>query len=206
MSSDLHTHKIRGGREIVSASEIVAKYTSLEYHPWNIPADFNGLPASFYSNLPGAVAIGECGLDRVRSSAPIQVQMCAFEQICAVAEKEHKFLIIHSVRCDSEIFSVLKNFKVSVLFHGFNHAPRRLEMLLEKGAFVSLAPLAWRRSALGEYLKKCDFSKIGFESDTSESDIKDLISDATETLQRDDIGRCNDAIFDLIVGNGTQKR
>ena len=205
MASDLHTHIFRGAREIVSASQIISPYTSLEYHPWQVPENFSSLPEKFCRDAEKAVALGECGLDRLRGAA-LPVQMRAFEQVCAIAEKEDKFLIIHCVRCDAEIFSILKNFQLNVLFHGFNHAPKRLEFLLEQGAYVSLAPDAWHHEKLAGYLKTCDFSRIGFETDDRDLDIAALIADAEKTLSRDDICASNDAIFDRIVGAGLQKR
>ncbi len=186
MAADCHTHRVSGGRELVSASDLAAPLTSLEFHPWYVAENFTQLPASFLENAPFAAALGECGIDHLRG-ASAAVQMRAFESVAEAAEKLKKPLVIHSVRGDNEIFAVLKNFSGKVLFHGFCHSVRRLDMLLEKGFFVSLAPYAWRKKELADRLKSDDFCRIGFETDDTNFLIDAVVADAARELDLPDL-------------------
>ncbi len=125
--------------------------------------------------------------------------MRAFECVVEVAEKLHKPLVIHSVRCDSEIGALLKHVSCKVLIHGFSHAPRRLDALLEQGFFVSLAPYAWQKKEVAEYLKKNDFSRIGFETDDTGLAIDSLVGAAARELEIPDLDARSVAVLEAFL-------
>lgn len=200
MAANCHTHQSQGGRELVSAAALVAPLTSLEFHPWNVTENFTQLPRFFLENAPRAAALGECGIDHLRG-APFAVQMRALEAIAELAETLKKPLVIHSVRGDNEVFAVLKNFSGNVLFHGFCHAVRRLDALLEKGYFVSLAPYAWRKKELASRLKNDDFNRIGFETDDTGLSIDAVVADAVRELDRPGLDAHSGAVLTAFLEN-----
>ncbi|MCQ2378294.1 MAG: TatD family hydrolase [Victivallaceae bacterium] len=199
MAADCHTHIARGGKELLSAEHIIAPCVSLEYHPWRVPGNFTALPPDFIREAPRAAALGECGLDRLRG-APLTVQMRAFEEICLLAETLRKGLVVHAVRCDAEIFAVLAHFSGNVLIHGFCHTPRRLETLLAKGFFVSLAPFAWRRGELSSFLKRTGVERIGFESDDGAVAVGEIVDAAQRELEIPGLDEKSELVFARFLG------
>ncbi len=201
MAGNLHTHSVHAGcRELISSPLPIAGYFSLEYHPWQVPENFCALPEDYLSAAPAAAALGETGLDRLRG-APLKTQLRAFEAVCEVAVQLNKSVIVHAVRCDSELAAVARHYPLRFLVHGFRHSVRRLESLLERGMMISLAPGAWRQNELREYLRRHgDFSRIGFESDTSELPFAEIFREAQQCLEIPGLDAASDSLFDRIVG------
>lgn len=201
MASDLHTHRNTALRALFSSPVVLDRIFSLEYHPWYIVENDGSLPPDFERNARSAAAIGECGLDRLKG-ASLPTQITVFEKICDVAEKQDKTLIVHCVRCESELLQVLKNFKLDrVLIHGFNRSVSALDKLVQKGFMISLAPYFWRKPGVSDALRQMDFDRIGFESDDCPDDFEKIFQDAQQVLQIDDLAEKSDRLFDHIVAN-----
>ena len=85
-------------------------------------------------------------------------------------------MVIHCVRCDSELDTELKNFSGRVLIHGFCGGEKKLAHHLEQGRFVSLAPGAWRK--LAAFLRSGGLYRVGLETDDSSLEIRDIYQQA----------------------------
>ena len=97
-----------------------------------------------------------------------------------MAEEAEKGVVIHAVRCDSELDFDLKNFNGKVLIHGFCGGEKRLRQHLELNRFVSFAPGGWRHCAA--FLRRNGLKNIGLETDDSNLRIEDVYIQAeTET-------------------------
>ena len=201
MTSDLHTHRNTAPRALFSSPVVLDRIFSLEYHPWHIADDICSLPPDFERNAAFAAAVGECGLDSLKG-APLPVQISVFEKICDIAAQQDKTLVVHCVRCESELLQVLKNFKLDrVLIHGFNRNISALDDLLQKGFLISLAPYYWRKPGVAAALRQMDFDRIGFESDDCPDAFEKIFQDARQLLQIDDLAEKNDRLFDYVVAN-----
>lgn len=178
MCFDFHTH-FSGKNALVSApvKPDDCTYWSVEVHPWHLPETFAEPDENFLSGLRDADALGEIGLDRLRGPA-LDVQRKYLAFLLAAAEKASKPVVIHAVRCDSELDGELKNFSGRVLVHGFRGSEAKLLHHLELGRFVSFAPGAWREHC--SLLKCRGLNNIGLETDDSQMNITDIYREAEQ--------------------------
>jgi len=141
---DIHTHKPTADNTIAVESRH-ERFDNLEengiyslgIHPWfisNPPLQLKQL--KYYGSVPGVIAIGECGLDRV-CTADFSLQQQVFRQQILLANEIKKPLIIHCVRAFPETLGLLKEAEVPVIFHGFNKKQAVADMLLQNGYYLS---------------------------------------------------------------------
>ena len=181
MAADLHTHRFKGGDfELVSTGCCEQfKYSSLEFHPWNLPDHFDKLDDSFVLKAEKCSAIGEIGLDRLRGP-DLVTQRKYFDVLLETADTLSKPVVIHSVRCDAELFQALSGFKQNVLIHGFNGGVSKLAKYLESGFFVSFSRLQNREVIT--FLQKNGLRNIGLETDDLDCNIENIALDISFAL------------------------
>ena len=100
-------------------------YFGLGIHPWFIPSSIDEaitkLEQQINHNLinPLFVAIGECGLDKLRPNFPAQVELCLKQVL--LAKKYHLPVILHAVKCHSELITLLNKTQLTHggVIHGF---------------------------------------------------------------------------------------
>ncbi|MBL7814701.1 MAG: TatD family hydrolase [Saprospiraceae bacterium] len=147
---DIHTHLPKVAQGVVSVQNFTQNdlYTeggqnaSVGLHPWfltkeNVEQDFKTL--SKRAMQPNVVAIGECGLDRLRGES-LAFQTQVFEQHIRLAEQVQKPVIIHCVRAFNEVVAVKRrmNPRVPLLIHGFHKNETILQDLLRHGFYISV--------------------------------------------------------------------
>lgn len=183
-AADMHTHSLeKSGWKLVSCrNRNAAEYVSMEFHPWHLPEKFVSLSPDFFAELKQFDALGEIGLDRLKGP-DLTVQRLYLDALLEAAEALYKPVIIHNVRCESEIFSALKGFSFPVLFHGFCGGVRALEKILEAGFFVSFRTIA--NSDVASFLKSNGLDNIGIESDDSGRSIDDIAGEISRILDMD---------------------
>ncbi len=106
---------------------IHSRYTapvSMGIHPWYLDTRHSAedrLKLMDYLADTGAIAaIGECGLDRRKSSFSLEQQKDLFEKQIRIAENFSLPVIIHNVRCLPDVLSLRKKYrKTSWIIHGF---------------------------------------------------------------------------------------
>ncbi len=181
MAADLHTHCPKGAEfELVSTVE-AGGYTfqSLECHPWNLPDRFSDFNADFIAQAAKFSAIGEIGLDRLKGPE-LSVQIRYLDALLEIAESLAKPVVIHSVRCDSELFHALDGFSGNVLIHGFNSGAARLERYLEAGFMVSFSRL--NNKDIIAFLKRNGLKNTGLETDVLDTSIDDIARNTASVL------------------------
>lgn len=116
-------------------------FYSLGIHPWHIhpnqfSADFEKL--KIQSLKKNVISIGECGLDRLCSSA-FTIQKEAFKQHILWANQIAKPLIIHCVKAHAETIQLLNECQntMPVIYHGFHNKWEIAESLLQKNYYLS---------------------------------------------------------------------
>ena len=177
---DFHTHcrvaPAAGTAVLVSAGSLPVEtapeqYWSLELHPWYLPEKFILPDEIFYEHLSAASALGEIGLDRLRGPE-LNIQREYLRTFLAAAFRCGKPVVIHAVRCDSELDFELLRFSGKVLIHGFCGGNKRLKEHLQYNRFVSFAPGGWKHCR--ETLRENGLRNIGLETDDSGLDIEDV--------------------------------
>jgi TatD DNase family protein len=87
---------------------------------------------------PGAVAVGETGLDYFRDYAPRDAQRRLFDAQLGLASELAKPVVIHTRAADDDTVEALAGFAGTVVLHCFS-SPALLGPALERGWYVSFA-------------------------------------------------------------------
>lgn len=142
---DCHTHNLQSQYGIIAltpedAAFIPGLFYSVGIHPWRSTGvkdeDYEKLE-SLASN-PQVVAIGECGLDRLRG-CDLNIQLDIFKRHICLSENLHKPLIIHNVRCTSEILAQRKHAhaKQPWIMHGYRGNAETAKRICDAGIMLS---------------------------------------------------------------------
>ncbi len=188
MAADCHTHRRLSAdcRALVSVppeSVTDAPLTSLEFHPWAVPADFSELPAVYSAAAVHAAALGETGLDR-RRGPEFSLQLRAFEAVLALADSLGKPVVIHCVGAWDELLAARRRHpRNHWLIHGFRGKPELLAMLLAHGFFISLSPAVFHNRATTDFLRQHGLEHIGFETDDCNTPFASVLAAAAEALE-----------------------
>ncbi|QSP96147.1 TatD family hydrolase [Marinobacter salinisoli] len=114
----------------------------LGIHPWFVsehdPDDLTFLDAALREHPARCVAVGECGLDRLKGE--LSQQLPWFEAQVQIAAQQGYPLIIHSVRTHDEVHSVLKRsgWAGRALIHGFSGSYEQGKKLVDLGCVLGV--------------------------------------------------------------------
>lgn len=114
----------------------------LGIHPWYVNdharEDMDRLQQRIAARPPGLVAVGECGLDRLRGD--LSVQESWFEAQVVLAKVAALPLVVHSVRTHQEVAAILQRCKpdVPVLIHGFSGSYEQGKALVALGCYLGV--------------------------------------------------------------------
>jgi TatD DNase family protein len=196
--NDFFTDLSRDNREGVTSC-------SVGLHPWfltkeNFENDFEKL--SQLASNQQVIAIGECGLDKLRGK-DLAFQALVFEQQIRLAEAVSKPVVIHCVRAFGEVIAIKKRLKptVPLIIHGFNKKASILTELIRHDFFISfgaailekkvsnteeLVPILLREGQLAEILRQMPLDRLFFETDDAENvEIQEIYKAASEILKMD---------------------
>lgn len=173
---DIHTHN----NDSENCSSILCKEEYLDdrnisigIHPWNIGCDWQERFATI-KNCAGksnVCAIGECGIDKLKSPADIKLQQEVLKAHAQLAEELKKPLIIHCVKGVDEMITIRKEFspKQAWIIHGFRGKPQQAEQLIKSGFYISFG-----EKFNIESLKATPIERLFIESDESKADIQEI--------------------------------
>lgn len=120
-------------------------YASIGIHPWQLHPDsfdkrFQALEQALTDRR--FVAIGEVGLDKLRSPASPAFQLKALERLAMLAQAAKLPLIVHCVRAGSELMALHKRLRPSSpwVWHGFRGKPQLAKALIDQGFYLSFGP------------------------------------------------------------------
>jgi len=149
---DIHTHKVATQPGVISIQSLSltndvflampkTKPISVGLHPWFATVEHLELQMKYLTvvaNQSNVKQIGECGLDRLRGEE-LENQILILEKQIELAEKLNKPLILHCVKCFSELIVIKDRLKVKVpmIIHGFNKNEALGQQLLDKGFLLS---------------------------------------------------------------------
>ena len=191
---DIHTHQAITDEQVISiyninSGEMIRPhnqgYLSSGIHPWFIDENWKGRMATIEGQMQQQeiIAIGECGLDRVcKTSFSLQEEV--FVEQANIASHYKKILIIHCVRAYSDLFRIKKEIQAENpwIVHGFRGNFQIAKELIRHQIIPSFGPSLSFDIKLQEVFKKLSFADYFFESDDSETSIKDIYSHAAELL------------------------
>ncbi|OGV56609.1 MAG: hypothetical protein A2017_15785 [Lentisphaerae bacterium GWF2_44_16] len=203
---DIHCHKDSPSVDIISVRNLFPSektvapgFYSAGLHPWYLNADTMPEDLEKIRSMvkdKRAVAVGECGLDRL-TETPFTLQEDAFSAQIKIAEECGKPLIIHAVRTYSEIISAKKKMKSAIpwIIHGFNGNVQIAEQLVSNNFYLSFGPAIMDSSArLAKILSELPEELLFLETDEGHSSIQDLYRAAAK-IRKTDIPRLRDVIM-----------
>lgn len=172
---NIHTHNNAAGNTIFSSGTLylAERRISVGIHPWYINADWQSEFASIagFAGESNVVAIGECGLDILKSPAPIELQEEILKAHILLAEEVQKPLILHCVKAYDRLIALRKEMKPQQawILHGFRGKPQQAEQLIKAGFHISLGEKFNTESA-----KVIPMERLFIESDESNAAIADI--------------------------------
>lgn len=179
---DIHTHnKDRNNLlSILNSNEYIAgRKISIGIHPWDISSDWKEHFATIRINAfkKNVCAIGECGIDKLKSPAGEELQKEVFKAHAMLAEEAKKPLIIHCVKGFDTIISLRKEITPEQpwIIHGFRGKPQQAEQLIKNGFYIS-----YGEKFNSESLKNTPIERLFIESDESETSIEEIYNGIAE--------------------------
>ena len=144
---DIHTHHLPVHPEDIAIVNCLASpsnagtglFHSVGIHPWYIHNEEEQLDElKRQAMLPGVVAIGETGLDKL-AEASLERQQEIFKASAAFAENLGIFLIIHCVKAWDELIALKKELKPRMpwVIHGFRGNAALAKQLIRQGFYLS---------------------------------------------------------------------
>lgn len=187
---DIHTHHLAPQPfGVVCASisdfhQISGQLYSIGIHPWNTIANPSSEKWEMFetlAKLPCVVAIGECGIDKLRGGSLFQ-QILIMKRQIDISEKLNKPLVIHDVKAHDIIAAYRKKSKTTQnwVIHGFRAKPSVAKMLTDLGIYLSFG-----EKFNPDSLKSAPKDKILAETDESPLPIKSIISKLSEVRGED---------------------
>jgi TatD DNase family protein len=163
---------------------------SVGLHPWfltkdNFESDFKKI--SQHIENQEIIALGECGLDRLKGE-DLVFQTQAFEAQIRLAETVQKPVIIHCVKAYNEVISLKKKLKptIPLIVHGFNQNEIILKDLVKNGFYISLGVAVLRAdSNAARYISQIPLNHLFFETDDKEVSITEIYGKSAKLLGMD---------------------
>lgn len=153
-------------------------YFSAGIHPWYI----SGKEASEVNRVlfplireARCLAVGECGLDKIRGDFP-EIQKAIFLEHIYLSESIKKPLIIHAVKSSGEIVQIYSKNKPVMpwIIHGFNNPGQIALQFLKAGFYLSLGPSFFKRADAAEICRLIPNGRFFLETDDSKTDIESI--------------------------------
>lgn len=121
---------------------------SIGLHPWSLPlaerlTDLTDQMRSLLASTPQIVAVGECGIDKVRSNASLAEQRTWLEAQMRLACQLHRPILLHTVRAWSETIEIRRELAQEfdqlppMVLHGFRARGEVAQMMLHQGFALS---------------------------------------------------------------------
>lgn len=149
--TDIHTHTPGNPHAILSLDPtaegedyIPDTPFSAGIHPWSERCDEAALArVAEMTAHPNAMAVGETGIDKMRSPRTLREQVDALRRHAAISEAAGKPLILHVVGGWNEVMALKRELRPRQpwIIHGFRGKPQLAGQLLDAGFMLSFGRL-----------------------------------------------------------------
>ena len=198
---DIHTHHpVPQPLGVISSSiydfaPVEGQLYSIGFHPWTtdtLPSEEDWRKFEELASHPSVVAIGECGIDKVKGGLLFK-QLLVFKRQIDISERLKKPLIIHDVKAHDIIVGLKRDLKPKEkwVVHGLRGKPTVAKMMTDAGIFVSFGEKYNPDTPLA-----VPENMILAETDESTLTIQEIIANLSLTMGRD---------FTDIIANNTER-
>jgi TatD DNase family protein len=192
---DFHTHQVSDNDNVSLFNWMIdenlpftAKYCTAGIHPWYIvPEHLDEWFALLEERvkLPSVLAVGECGLDKLRGPS-VDMQEIVLMYHVELSEKYQKPLILHCVKGYSELLDLRKRLKPLQpwVFHGFS-ASKEVMFQAEKDGFYfsfGISSLILGTKA-NDALRHVSLNRLFLETDERLIGVEELYLQVAEIRQ-----------------------
>lgn len=176
MVVDFHTHRSRCQgecAEIISVHpgrHLPLGWFTIGYHPW-----WNTKPLTdeelwilkdHIHKQPGCLAIGECGLDKLKGPQ-LPIQLAILHQQVDIANELNVPVIVHCVRSFHEVKQIRREKgKTPWVVHGFVRNKDLAKQLLDLGFYLSIALGEKRTVVFEEMARYIPLDRVFLETDS----------------------------------------
>jgi TatD DNase family protein len=163
------------------------RFFSVGLHPYFLTAQNVAQDIDFLEKMlvhQQILAVGECGLDKLKNLENIDFQIKILEQQIKLAEKQNKPVIIHCVKAFSELLAIQKKMrpKIPLIVHGFDKNEEILQQLIQKNFYISIGASVLRGGKWKNLLTKIPLEKLLLETDDSCLPIQIIYEKVSELL------------------------
>lgn len=154
------------------SSQLDSVYSAIGFHPFcakEFNTDTLASYKSFISQNKKIIAIGEIGLDE-KTDVEFSLQEAVLRNFLELAKETNLPIVIHNRMSNDRIMDILSDFFSSyekIIFHCFSCEPRLLNIIVEKGAWVSFSLNVLRRQKkVLDSLSQCPLEQLLLETDS----------------------------------------
>lgn len=147
---NIHTHHLskdngvflfnnRFGTSTGSVTKLYSdSFFSIGVHPWDAESVISLSDFEKWIQHENCLAIGECGLDKLKGPDP-EIQNEKFIEQLDLALKYNKPVIIHCVKAFDELIDICRPYqnKITLMVHGFNKSQELAIQLINHGFYLS---------------------------------------------------------------------
>jgi len=187
---DIHTHHAAPQPEAIVCvspedfNPIEGQWYSVGIHPWET---LNGITDETWALFekacahPQVLAIGECGIDKVKGG-PLYLQMQVMKRQIDLAERLRKPLVIHNVHAHDIIIGLKKDLKPKQnwMVHGFRGKATVARMITDAGIWISFGP-----TLNGASVPAVPVSLLLAETDDSDTGIHSVVTRLSSLCGKD---------------------
>lgn len=182
---NFHTHS-PNGNAIINIDQLENFKAENNYlysvgnHPWN-KVESIALLKKFIGDNPQIIAIGESGIDKLKSPYQLKNQIDHLKLQIELSEQLELPLILHIVKAYNEIIQLKKemNPKQKWIIHGFNSF-KQLNPLIASGFYLSFGQALTYNTKLQTAFKSTPLDMIFLETDDSDLEIEKLYTFAAD--------------------------
>lgn len=190
---DIHTHRIREDENILSivnlnlndmGSLTSTSNVSIGIHPWDVHmSDISRdvLLVKEFAQQSKVLAIGEIGLDKLSNASQALQEEFFIEQL-TIASTINKPVIIHCVKCFSDLIRIKKETKskISWIIHGFNKNIQIAKSMLDHECYLSFGHHLLKNEKVQEVFTQIPVDRVFLETDESDASIETIYEKASE--------------------------
>ncbi|RLI82265.1 TatD family deoxyribonuclease [Archaeoglobales archaeon] len=99
------------------------------------------IKSQIIENAKRIVAVGEIGLDRVKSRLPFNKQKGIFKEFLELAREINKPVVIHAREAELEAIEIARRYDVECMLHCFNGSLKALKAAQDSGCVISISTM-----------------------------------------------------------------
>ncbi|KAL0251118.1 hypothetical protein GEMRC1_000332 [Eukaryota sp. GEM-RC1] len=196
---DFHTHNKPSHGDILCINSCFVStkdsidlnsYFTVGIHPWQVLSEteiqshieeIRNLASSHHKNC---IAIGECGIDKLKGSS-LDQQISTFRKQLDLAIELQKPVIVHCVRAFDSLIQIRKQYPyIRMAIHGIVTSSQLMEDLSRLGFYFSIGAAVLKSTKLQQALQKIPPDRMFLETDTSDVSIVDIYDKVADIVKQ----------------------